>query len=237
MILGGRLKAIADAVPKCGKAADIGTDHGYIPLYLIQNKRIEHAIAADISPGSLNKAEVLIRQYGMTHCMEARLGSGLSVLTPGEVDTIIIAGMGGLLIRDILLQGEGVARSASTLVLQPMIAQEELRRWLLFSGYGIVDEDLAQEGQRIYEIITVVPGKGTEKPDKDIYYDIGWKLIEKQHPLLGEFIRKKVQTLEEISAQLNTGKSDSALSRKAELAEKLRQYKEVYHCHIRHGKL
>jgi tRNA (adenine22-N1)-methyltransferase len=233
MNLSARLQAIADAVPGCRKAADIGTDHGYIPLYLIQNRRIEYAVAADISAGSLKKAEELIRDYGLDYCIETRLGSGLSVLTPGEVDTIIVAGMGGLLIRDILDQGQGVSRAASTLVLQPMIAQEELRRWLISNGYGIIDEDLVQEGQRIYEIIVAVPGKKTEMPDKAIYYDIGWKLVEKQHPLLGEFIRKKIQALEEITEQLNAGRSDSAWNRKRELEEKLNQYKEVYHCHIR----
>jgi tRNA (adenine22-N1)-methyltransferase len=233
MILEGRLKAIADAVPRCRTAADVGTDHGYIPLYLIQNNRVDYVIAADISSGSLSKAEMLIRQHGLADCMEARLGSGLSVLTPGEADTIIIAGMGGLLIRDILEQGEEAARTASVLVLQPMIAQEELRRWLVCSGYTIVDEDLALEGRKIYEILVVSPGRKAEKPDKEIYYDIGWKLIEKQHPLLGEFIRRKIQASEKILAQLEIGRSDSAQDRKRELEEKLRQYKEVYHCHIR----
>jgi tRNA (adenine22-N1)-methyltransferase len=233
MILSPRLKAIANMVPKCRSAADIGTDHGYVPLYLIQNRRIEYAIAADISPGSLNKAKNLIQQHSMGHCMETRLGNGLSVLRPGEADTIIIAGMGGLLIGDILEQGEAVARKASTLVLQPMVAQEELRRWLISNNYCIKEEDLVREDKRIYEIIVVVPCTNPVKPERDIYYDIGWKLIQSQHPLLGDFIEKKIQSLEEIINQLQVGKSESVEKRMKELRDKLKQYKEVYNCHIR----
>ena len=233
MDLSGRLKAIADVVPKSHKAADIGTDHGYVPLSLLQDHRIDYAIAADISAGSLNKAKMLIRQYHMEHCMETRLGSGLSVLTPGEVDTIILAGMGGLLICDILEKDEAVARTASALVLQPMTAQAELRRWLVSNRYGIAQEDLAREEQRIYELIVAVPGLEAAKPDQDIYYDIGWKLIEERHPLLGEFIRRKIRALEEIVAQLEAGKTASAMARRMELEERIRLYKEVFHCHIR----
>ncbi len=165
--------------------------------------------------------------------METRLGNGLSVLRPGEADTIIIAGMGGLLIGDILEQGEAVARKASTLVLQPMVAQEELRRWLISNNYCIKEEDLVREDKRIYEIIVVVPCTNPVKPERDIYYDIGWKLIQSQHPLLGYFIEKKIQSLEEIINQLQVGKSESVEKRMKELRDKLKQYKEVYNCHIR----
>ena len=213
MDLSGRLKAIADVVPKSHKAADIGTDHGYVPLSLLQDHRIGYAIAADISAGSLNKAKMLIRQYHMEHCMETRLG--------------------GLLICDILEKDEAVARTASALVLQPMTAQAELRRWLVSNRYGIAQEDLAREEQRIYEIIVAVPGLEAAKPDQDIYYDIGWKLIEERHPLLGEFIRRKIRALEEIVAQLEAGKTASAMARRMELEERIRLYKEVFHCHIR----
>lgn len=233
MILSPRLKAIANLVPRCRSAADIGTDHGYVPLHLVKTGKIEYAIAADISPGSLNKAEELIHQHRMEDCMEARLGSGLSVLKPGEADTIIIAGMGGLLICDILEQGKAVAEKASTLILQPMVAQEELRRWLVSNNYCIVEEDLVREDNRIYEIIVAVPCPDPVKPERDIYYDIGWKLIESKHPLLEDFIEKKIRSLEGIINQLQAGKSEAVARRMKELKDRLGQYKEVYHCHLR----
>ena len=233
MALDGRLKAIADAVPKSHKVADIGTDHGYVPLALLEDHRSEYAIAADISAGSLNKAARLIRLQHMEHCMEVRLGDGLSVLAPGEADTILITGMGGLLISDILEKGESVARTASVLILQPMTAQEELRRWLISNEYGIADEELVQEGRRIYEILIVVPGRADTRPAADIYYDIGWKLVEKNHPLLGELIRNRIQTMEEIILQLKNGKTEAARIRQRELEGKIQQYKEVVHCHVK----
>ncbi|HHY83047.1 MAG TPA: SAM-dependent methyltransferase [Clostridiales bacterium] len=228
MLLSPRLKAIADLVPPSRTIADIGTDHGHIPLYLIRQGRAEYAIAADISPGSLDKAVQLIQQYNMGHCMEARLGSGLSVIAPGEADTIIIAGMGGILIREILEEGEEAARSAHILILQPMIGQEELRRWLLNNGYSIVDEELAAEGDRIYEIIAAKPDKEARGYENEIYYDIGWKLVEKKHPLLKEWIQKKIRSLSEIVRNLGNAKTQSASERKHELMEKIRMYKEVY---------
>lgn len=239
MVLNGRLLAIANAVPRSGRVADIGTDHGYVPLYLIQKDFIESAIAADISQGSLKKAEMLVSEYNLEDRMETRLGSGLSVLTPEEVDTIIIAGMGGLLIRDILMGDETVARSATTLILQPMVAQDLLRRWLVNNCYTIKDEELVKEDQRIYEIIIASPGIQEAYSDiyldryPNVYYDIGWRLIEKQHPLLEEFVLKKIQSLEEIVEHLNINKTQSAMERMIEIKSKLKQYKEVYRWDIK----
>lgn len=191
MILSERLRAIAQLVPNSHTLADIGTDHGYIPLYLIQQRRIQHAIAADISPGSLDKARQLIRQHRLEHCIETRLGNGLSVLAPGEADIILIAGMGGVLIRNMIDKEEEVARSAAALILQPMIGQEELRRWLLQNGYGITDEELVKEGRRIYQIIVAIPDTNALAYDNEIFYEIGLKLVEKNHPLLKEWLMKK----------------------------------------------
>lgn len=274
MDLSGRLKAIADAVPRSVTAADIGTDHGYIPLYLIEKGIIERAIAADVSPGSLRKAEQLIRDRHMHSCMETRLGSGLAVLTPGEADTIIIAGMGGMLISDILEHGIDVARSASVLILQPMQAQDAVRRWLISSGFLIIDEYLVKEGRRYYEIITACPGHGrsgqigfeegradegrtdegrtdedrTDEgraeeggseedsyPGDDIYYEIGWKLIEKGDPLLREYILHKIGIMRQIADGLGDDSdiSEPAAARKAELEARIARYEEVLRWDIR----
>ncbi|HHT66307.1 MAG: tRNA (adenine(22)-N(1))-methyltransferase [Caldicoprobacterales bacterium] len=232
MILSARLQAIADLVPISHTLADIGTDHGYIPFYLIRQNRIQYAIAADISEGSLNKARELIRQQNLEHCMETRLGDGLSVLSPGEANTILIAGMGGALIREILEQGDAAARSASTLILQPMIGQQELRKWLLNNGYAITDEELAKEGRRIYEIIVAVSDQTAAGYEKEVFYDVGWKLIEKKHPLLKEWMQGKIHGLEEIMDNLEKGKTGLSAARLQECKEKHRQYKEVYRCLI-----
>lgn len=232
MKLSARLNAVARLVPPVHTLADIGTDHGYIPIYLIQHKRIKRAIAADISAGSLDKARRLIREHGLEECVETRLGSGLSVLSPGEADIIIIAGMGGVLISDIINEGREAAIAADALILQPMTGQAELRRWLLNNGFDIADEDLAKEDRRIYEVIVAVPDPAASGYKNEIYYDIGWKLIEKKHPLLKEWIEGKMDHLAQIMRQLERGKSDSAAERLQQFRDKYRQYKEVYNCHI-----
>ncbi|MGI6539040.1 MAG: tRNA (adenine(22)-N(1))-methyltransferase [Caldicoprobacterales bacterium] len=233
MNLKPRLQAIADMVPCSQTVADIGTDHGYIPLSLIRSGQAQYAIASDISRGSLDKAKQLICLHNLSRCMETRLGNGLSVLSPGEADVIIIAGMGGILIRDIIKRDEEIARSAGTLILQPMNCQGELRSWLLSSGFIITDEELAREGSRFYEIITAKPGEISSEYKKIADYDIGWKLVEKKHPLLNEWLERKIHVLEEIIVVLEKGQSMEAAERLKYYEVKYRQFKEVYNCSVR----
>jgi tRNA (adenine22-N1)-methyltransferase len=228
-----RLRAISDLVPPSRNMADIGTDHGYLPLYLVHWGRVASAIATDISAGSLKKASTLIEQNNLNHVIETRLGNGLSALSAGEVDTIVIAGMGGVLISDILQQGENVARSASTLILQPMIGQEELRRWLVQNKYRIQNEDLVKESNRIYEIIVAVPDAEVKGYDNDIYYEIGYSWIINKHPLLKEWLEKKINSLKVHIQGLEKSKTNTVAERFVEAKEKLRLYEEVYSCHTK----
>ncbi len=121
MKLTQRLKTIADLVPNGGIIADIGTDHAYLPVYLIENKIVEKAIAADINVGPLKNAEKTIKSYRYDKYIETRLGSGLTPIKTNEADTVIIAGMGGLLIRDILKESIEVVRTVKTLFYSPWL--------------------------------------------------------------------------------------------------------------------
>lgn len=144
-----RLKLIADFV-KGKTVADIGTDHAYIPIELMKNGRCERVIASDVNTGPAEIAENNIKEEGLN--IEVRTGSGLSVLLPGEAEDIIIAGMGGKLICEILAAHPEIAKS-SRLILQPMNGQYELRSFLLKEGYVISHEDLALEGFKVYNVI------------------------------------------------------------------------------------
>ncbi|HPT78843.1 MAG TPA: class I SAM-dependent methyltransferase [Candidatus Atribacteria bacterium] len=226
MKLKGRLKAIADMVPGAECLADIGTDHGFLPAYLVQKGTVSRAIAADISKGSLDKARKLVRQLRLEDRIETRLGSGLSVLKAGEADIIVIAGMGGILISEILAADEATARSASGLILQPMTAQRELRQWLAGHGYAIFDEELVADQGRIYEIMAV--RSGSQDIDDELYLDIGRCLIEKRHPLLREHLERKMKKAAEIMAELEQSGSAVSTQRAEEYRDMLRRYKEVY---------
>lgn len=153
-----RLRAIAGLAPEgCGCLADIGTDHGYIPVSLLLEGRIRRAIAADIGAQPLDHARRTAGQYGVTGKIDFRLGDGLSVLEPGEADVIVIAGMGGDLITEILA-GAPWSRAGPLLLLQPMSKAEVLRAWLPENGYMVSAERLVEDKGVLYPILAVRGG-------------------------------------------------------------------------------
>ncbi|MCR8744989.1 tRNA (adenine(22)-N(1))-methyltransferase [Romboutsia lituseburensis] len=192
MKLTDRLLKIASLVTKGKKVADIGTDHGYIPVYLLNKGDIDYAILADVNKGPLENAKKEIRHNGLMDKVDLRLGSGIEVLEKNEVDEIIIAGMGGILISELLEAKKEVAHSLDKLILQPMQAQNELRKYLLNNGYEILDEVLVKEDFRLYEIIIAKYTSKNTQVEDEIFYEVGKKLIENKDPLLNEFIDKKI---------------------------------------------
>ncbi len=124
------LQAAADLVPVCESMADIGTDHGYLPIYLVQEGRAKRAIACDVNDGPLTRAREDVSSSGLSRQIGLRLGGGLAPLGKGEVDGVTICGMGGLLMRDILVENEEKAQALSWLVLQPQGHVAELRQFL-----------------------------------------------------------------------------------------------------------
>lgn len=150
-----RLAAAAALVPPGAKLADIGTDHAYLPVWLLREGRVERAIAADLHPGPLARAKATAARYSCTDQMDFRLCDGLSGLRAGEADTIVIAGMGGETIADILARAPWVRDGSITLILQPMSCQPQLRRWLWTNGFHIRRERIGREGKRLYTVFLV----------------------------------------------------------------------------------
>lgn len=197
MHLKGRLYLIAGKVPRCNIVGDVGTDHAYIPVYLIAKDVCEKVIATDIGAGPVRAAQKNIRAYNMEECIETRLGDGLEPIGEGECDAIIIAGMGGLLIKDILERQVEKAKKAPCLILQPMNAFDVLRQWLYENGFDIYDEELTDEGDKIY-IVMCVRWTGTSRQTDEVFYHIGEKLIENKDPLLTEFLQKRIKQAEKV---------------------------------------
>ncbi|WP_053957547.1 tRNA (adenine(22)-N(1))-methyltransferase [Inediibacterium massiliense] len=225
MKLTNRLLAITKFVKKGSSVADVGTDHGYIPVYLVKNHISKEVIATDVNEGPLNSAKETIKEHGLEKYIQTRLGSGLVPIKSYEVDTVIIAGMGGLLIRDILKNDLEVTRSIKRFILQPMVAQEDLRKWLIQNHFKIVDEKLEKEDHRIYEIMVVE--KGEQMIEDEIYYKISKKLIENKDPLLEVFIQKHIQKQKKIFRNLEGQISDKANEKRNECIEELRKLEEV----------
>jgi len=157
MELSPRLRSIAEKVPQGARLADIGTDHAYLPVWLLLNRQIEKAIAADLRKGPLERAQATARQYGQSGKISFRLCNGLSDIQPNEVDTVVIAGMGGETIAAIL-ESAPWTRQNKLLLLQPMTGAPQLRQWLQTQGYIISDEIIVREGKRLYSIWIVKGG-------------------------------------------------------------------------------
>ncbi|MBF8981982.1 SAM-dependent methyltransferase [Lutibacter sp. B2] len=228
MKLTPRLLKVSEFVKNGEMVADVGTDHAYIAVYLVENEISKKVIATDVNEGPLNSANKNIKLYGFENNIETRLGNGLEKIKPNEVDTVIIAGMGGLLIRDILLGYPNVTKSIDKFVLQPMVAQDELREWLVNNGFCIVDEALVREEHRIYEIMVVKKGK--QEVNDNIYFEIGQKLIENKDPLLEEYIQMKINKYQKIMDNLLNQTTENAKRKLEECKEHIKKLEEVKKC-------
>lgn len=226
MELSKRLKRIAEHVDKCESIADIGTDHGYIPIYLVKEGICEKAIASDINKGPIEKAKVNVAFEGVSDKVKCLLGPGLNPLKVGEVNGVILAGMGGNLTRDILLADMPKVKKYDFLILQPAQNPEVLREFLYKNNYEIIDEDLIKDEGRFYELFKVKYNEDSEKLifEDEIDYEISPILRKKEHPLFKEFIEEKINRCETI---LNFIKDDTeaAKKRKADLEEKINKLK------------
>lgn len=158
-----RLQAVADWVPNGARLADVGTDHAYLPAWLVQNGRIAAAIASDLREGPLKKAGETCRRFGV-ESIDLRLCNGLAGISPEEADTIVIAGMGGENIAAILEAAPWTADGKHTLILQPMSRVEVLRSFLADHGYAIRREAVIPERDTLYPLMLVTAGKMTLSP-------------------------------------------------------------------------
>lgn len=156
--LSPRLQAVAELVPKGARLADVGTDHAYLPVSLLLSGTIPGAIACDLRAGPLDRARRTAERYGCTDQMSFRLCDGLSGISSSEADVIVIAGMGGETIADILCAAKWVKVKHLTVILQPMSKQPQLRRWLWQNGFAIRSERLAVEERAFYNIIQASAG-------------------------------------------------------------------------------
>lgn len=189
MNIGERLEMIGSLVLPGTVLADIGTDHAYLPVYLLEEKKIEKAIAGDIAEGPCQAAAATVAMYNKKQQVEIRLGSGLSVLQPGEAACITIAGMGGSTMIDILSADMKVAVSAKRLILQPQTGAPSLRKWLLANGWGIVQEELVWEHKHLYEIIVAEHSESLQQYS-EAELEIGPLLLANKHPLLKDQFAK-----------------------------------------------
>jgi len=161
--LSRRLAALVEWVPEGARFADIGTDHALLPVYLAVSGRVAAAVAGDLRPGPVRAARRQVEAAGASGIVSVRQGDGLTVLAPGEADTICIAGLGGAQIVRILEAGEPRLRGVHTLLLAPQGAEDAVRRWLAEHGWVLDAERLVEEAGVIYTLLKAVkPADGAE---------------------------------------------------------------------------
>ena len=224
-----RLRAAAELVPEGARLADVGTDHGYLPAWLLLEGRIPRAIAADLRPGPLDRARQTAEKYGLTGRMDFRLCDGLSGVAPEEVDAVVIAGMGGETIAAILEAAPWTATGERLLVLQPMSAQPYLRQWLQAHGYAIGREVLAREGETLYTILLVRHGPMPPLTPAETW--AGRQSRGERAPLRGAYLDKLIRRAERAAAGLRLSTRAADAPRLAEVEQvlaDLRQMKEEW---------
>lgn len=214
-----RLKMVADLVPNCKTAADIGTDHGYLPIYLVKQGICENAIAADLNPGPLNAAMKNIAMTRVKNNITTILSDGLENID--EADTVTIAGMGGELIAKILSKRK---KGMTQFVLQPQRSYDFLRYYLAENGFLIEKEALAKEGDKMYcAFFARFTGEKHSITKKEAL--IGKTELLKENPLYGEYLKYRKRQIE---LALESVKKDSGdKDRQDELEKILKIYREA----------
>lgn len=249
--LSKRLQAVADFVDNCGILADVGTDHGYIPVCLVEWGKARRAIAMDVNQGPLLRAEEHIRRYGMGKRIETRLSDGCSALKPGEADVIVISGLGGGLMMEILRQGEQVVRTAESLVLQPQSELMAFREFLYENGYEVKAETMVQEDGKYYPVIKArtaasagmseesttagrepylpanLPGHISEEQYARIAFRYGPMLLAQNHPVLREYLLNQKEQKEKILLHLRENARQNARGRMEEVQQELEDVRKA----------
>lgn len=206
--LSARMSALAALVTPGARLADVGTDHGYIPVFLCQTGMIPSAIAMDVNCGPLQRAEAHVAESGLEDRIETRLSDGLEKLRPGEADCVLIAGMGGNLMRRILSDGRNVLDTVRELILQPQSEIPRTRQFLRELGYRIMDEDMVEEDGKFYFIMKAHkvekdgPGQQNSAKRQRLEDEFGPVLLKKKHPVLLRWIQREIRIAAMINRQI-----------------------------------
>ena len=220
MELSKRLNWILDEMDNCNTIMDVGTDHGYIAIELIRRNIAHKVIASDINKDPLNKAKINISLEGLSSKVELRLGGGLKPLKMNEVQGVLIAGMGGNLIRDILEEDIDKIKNMDYLVLQPAQNPEILREYLYKGNYEIIDEDICEDEGKFYELFKVKYREDTSTVLEKIFYEISPALLKKKSSVFKSYLEEKAAKYRKVNNFIKDD-TEHAKMRKQELEEKI----------------
>ena len=235
MELSQRLTAVAEYVEPGSKVADIGSDHAFLPIYLLKSGRASAAIAGEVNRGPMEAAKKNVQEAGLTHLIQVRLGDGLAVIEDGEADTVCISGMGGSLMTTILDGGLDRLKSVQRLVLQPNVGERNVREWFFHHGWQLAGETILKEEGIIYEVLTAIPGDPNRAYRSDQWtleqwFELGPFLWEQKSPYLRQKWQEEWDKVERVLKGLEQAKSMEVSRKREEMKERLRWIEEVLTC-------
>jgi len=220
-----RLRRAAEMVSEGGRFADIGTDHGYLPIYLVNSGRSPGGIAADVNEGPLEKAREHIKENHLENRIDTVLSDGLSRVDTRGLNSLIIAGMGGQLMIRILGEGSAFKRGLQEMILLPQSDADMVRRFIYENGFHIDAEDMVFEDGKYYVLIKAVPGREEIPSETELLY--GPCLIRGRNDTLRQYLERERLIHEEILSRLERGASDKAFERRSEVMDKLEIIKKL----------
>ena len=223
--LSQRLQAVADMVSVGNRVCDVGCDHGFVSIYLVEQGISPGVLAMDVRKGPLSAATEHVSERGLTSCIETRLSDGLHNYNIGEADTLVCAGMGGRLMQRILSDERDKTDSFREMVLQPQSELEEFRRFLYQQGYHITEENMIEEDGKFYPLMLVKKSEQTAPVPDRIACRYGPLLLRNQSQVLLRFLKRQERIYGEILESLQRqGLSDvKRQQRFAEIEQLLRE--------------
>lgn len=225
--LSARMQALVNMVSKGRTVCDIGCDHGWVSIYLVQQGIAPRVFAMDVRTGPLEQAKEHIRDYHLETYIEARLSDGLAGLQIGEADCMICAGMGGPLMMKILTEGRKKARAMKELILQPQSEIVWFREFLRKEGYKTIREDMIYEDEKYYPLMKVAPGEAEEpvtaasEEEQTLWDAFGELLLKEKHPVLRQYLEFSVRHVGILMQHLKEQGTARAVGRIKELEKEL----------------
>ena len=225
--LSKRLLAAAGMVTKGNIVADIGCDHAYTSIYLCQAGIAPKVIAMDVNKGPLVGARAHVEEAGLTEQIDIRLSDGLQKLVPGEADSVLLCGMGGLLMIKILSDYPETTASLKELILQPQSEVGEVRRYLHKQGYEITKEHMLKEDGKFYVMMRAVKSEVPQQYETECDYIYGKLLLEEKNPVLAEFLDREHRLRADVLTALAGQDSENAKARRESLGREFSLIEEA----------
>ncbi len=217
MKLSKRLVTVTSMVTKGNRVADVGCDHGFVPIFLVESGISPSALAADVRPGPLSRAKEHIREHGLEEKIQTKLSDGLSNIRPGEADSLIMSGIGGILMIRLLSDNCETAKSFQELILSPQSELADVRRYLVANGYFIEYEHILCDDGKFYFIFHVVVQKD-ERDWSDDEYHYGKEICAEDLDTFLAYLEREKRQYEQIFEKMKQApQNDRAAQRIAQL--------------------